>query len=252
MLATVLLSLCLGGIFLLAFNCFFNPGKANATANQWLGLSFMCFGFALLSDLFEIVAIAQRYPFVNVLSEITRLAMAPAFYLSVLFFTTPNRTFRKSDWLHFIPFFLFIINCSPVFFGHPPYFSNRLDAYEAGKYIRLFMFMVIKVQVIVYWIISYVALVRHQKNIQLIFSSLQPVNLKWLNYLLISLLFAVLIWLNQELFQIQWINDYSALGYLVIIYSLSYSVLRQKEVFSFPVSESKQIESIITPIDSPK
>ncbi len=159
----------------------------------------------------------------------------------------PNRSFRKRDLLHFIPLLFFIVNCFPVFIpGHSgPMFSNRFDEAEGGQYIRVFMFLVIKVQIIIYWIVSFVKLIRYQKNMRLVFSSLEPVNLNWLKYFLISLLLVLLLWFNEALLGIKWINDFSSLGYLMAIYLLSYFALKQKEIFPFQSIEAADIHEII-------
>jgi YesN/AraC family two-component response regulator len=107
------------------------------------------------------------------------------------------------------------------------------------------MFLVIKVQVIAYWIASYYALRKHQKNIRLLFSSLEAVNLSWMNYFLLGLLFGVFIWFNQQIFRIELINEYSSLGYLLIIFALSYFVVKQGEVFHFQAAELNQIKEVI-------
>jgi AraC-like DNA-binding protein len=58
-------------------------------------------------------------------------------------------------------------------------------------------------------------------------------------------LFAVFIWFNQQIFKIQWINDYSSLGYLSIVFALSYFVIKQGEVFHFEASSLNEIKEVI-------
>ena len=247
MLAIVTLALCTGSVFLLSFISILNPGKANHIANRWLGVFLLCLGLAFLADLFRELNISSQYLFVSVFSEITRFAAAPSLYLSVCYFSSPERSLRRGDILHFIPFFLFIINCLPVLLPwlSGPMFSNRFDINGVGKYIRTFMFLVIKVQVVGYWVASFVKLSRHPKNMRFVFSSLPSVDLKWLKYFLLSLLLIFLIWFNEAFFGITWINDYSSYGYLVSIYSLSYFALKQKEIFPFQASALTEIKEIL-------
>ena len=249
MISSVLLSLCAGSVYLLAFICLLNPGKANNPANRWVGLFLVCFGLALSSDLCDQLGISQQYRLITAISEITRFVLAPAFFLGVLYFTTPDRAFGKKDWLHFILFFLFLVNSLPYLLDGSPYLLNRIDSNVAGPIIRTLMLLIIKGQVLAYWIASYIILTRHQKNIRMIFSSLAPVNLNWLKYFLFTLFLAILIWFNNQFFDIAFIKDYSALGYLIVIYLLSYFLLKQKEVFPFPQKETEEIREIINPTD---
>ncbi len=83
MLFIIVLALGTGSVFLLSFISTLNPGKANDSANRWLGVFLFCFGLALLTDLFRLLDISSQFPAVVVFSEITRFAAAPSLYLSV-------------------------------------------------------------------------------------------------------------------------------------------------------------------------
>src|SRR5882762_6260025 len=119
MLFTIVLALSTGSVFLLSFISTLNPGGANGSANRWLGVFLFCFGLALLTDLFRLLDISFQYPLVLVFSEITRFAAAPSLYLSICYFSMPDRSFRKTDMLHFIPLLLFIVNCFPLLIPGP-------------------------------------------------------------------------------------------------------------------------------------
>ena len=94
-------------IFLLAFISFLNPLRLNVIANRWFGLFLFCLGCMFLNEVISLAKATDSYLRLVAFSEISRFAIAPALYLSVLHFTLPEKTFRKGEWLHFIPFFLF-------------------------------------------------------------------------------------------------------------------------------------------------
>lgn len=245
----IVLALSAGSVFLLSFICLSNPGKANNVANRWLSVFLFCFGLTLLADIAHMLGLDTLYLRLTVLSEITRFAMAPALYLSVSYFTATDRKFRRPDLWHFTPCLLFAINCFPAlipgFAG--PLLLNRVDASfpAVAPYIRTFMFLVIKLQVIIYWVGAYARLVHHRKNVRLIYSFPAPVELQWLKYFLLGLLFMVLLWFNEVFFHIAWIESYSPLGYLAAIYFISYFALHQREIYPFPARAVEDIGKII-------
>lgn len=96
-----------------------------------------------------------------------------------------------------------------------------------------------------YWVASFLKLIRHQKNMRQVYSSLESVDLNWLKYFLICLLLVLLLWFNEAFFGIDWINDISAFGYLVAIYTLSYFAIKQKEIFPFQTQIVADIKKAI-------
>jgi hypothetical protein len=95
--------------FLLAFIALFNPAKVNMVANRWLGLFFTAVAFMLLSAVVVAAGYNKLYPRLIGFNELTRYAMAPALYLAIVQFTTPGSRFNKKDYLHFIPFAIFLL-----------------------------------------------------------------------------------------------------------------------------------------------
>lgn len=95
-------SLISGSLFLLAFISVSNPRKANVAANRWMSFLFFATACALVSP------VATDDTTIRLL-EFTRFAMAPALYLSVLYFTSPDKKFKAVELLHFIPTLLFAV-----------------------------------------------------------------------------------------------------------------------------------------------
>jgi hypothetical protein len=93
--------------FLMAFVAWFNPGKVNVVANRWLGLFFAAVGCMVCNVVLYDAALDRAYPRVIGFNELSRFALAPALYLSIVQFTTPGSKFKAADYLHFIPFTVF-------------------------------------------------------------------------------------------------------------------------------------------------
>jgi AraC-like DNA-binding protein len=179
----------------------------------------------------------MHYPWIAGLQESTRLAMAPAFYLSIVSFTTPGRGFTRRDLLHFVLFFLFtgfivvllLEVAQPVFRG-----------------FGLFMFLLAKVQIVVYWILSYIRLVRHEADIRLFAATVDTIDLRWLRYFLYGLAGMLLLWFNDLFLHNPIITAATPAGYLLGVLWVAYCSIRQQEVYPFLPRENAALAEIIT------
>src|SRR5688572_10513246 len=104
----VIYMLTSGGLFLLSFLTLATPRNVNVRANHWLGLFLFAFACAVLDRVLFDGGWYSNAPDLKGLLEATRFAMAPALYLSVCYFTSPDRKFRGIEYLHFVPFILFL------------------------------------------------------------------------------------------------------------------------------------------------
>ena len=152
------------GFFLFALISFFNPTKVNVVANRWFGLFLFSVGGMVLNAIIYDTKTDQSFTKLIAFNELSRFVMAPALYLSVLHFTSPNKTFRRREYLHFIPFLLFFCYMAPVAFisgsstlGNPGAMPPML-----GTVIRIAMLLSIKAQMLIYWLLSWRKLQHHQ------------------------------------------------------------------------------------------
>lgn len=226
-----------GCAFLLAVLVLANPLRRNKVANRWLGISILAIACALSDQLACQAETYRQHPWIMALQEITRFAMAPALYLSVLSFTTPGRRFARTDLLHFLPFLLFtafllllLLNVSS----------------PAMRGVGMFMSFVVKVQIVVYWVLSCIRLIRHQADIRLFTATVEPIDLRWLRYFLYGLGGMLLLWLNDQFIHSAIIAAGSPIGYLLGILWVAYCSLRQQEVYPFPPREAAVLAEIIT------
>lgn len=239
-------------VFLLAFIALLNPLRVNVIANRWFGVFLFCLGWMFLDEVLSLAKAANNYPRLMAFGEITRLAIAPALYLSVLHFTLPEKVSGKREWLHFIPFFLFFLYAAPVLFSPDTitFGSVRLPAFAAGL-LPVLVFLAPKVQVLIYWVLSYRKLIRHQRNIRLINSNTAAISLNWLRYLLLGIAFLILTWFNGLFFRIQVINNYAPLACLGGVLVICYFLLAQKEIYPFDQAELAEIDLVIAEDNKP-
>lgn len=182
-------------------------------------------------------------------NELSRLVIAPALYLSVLHFTSPGRVFKKVELLHFIPFFLFFVYMLPVVLVKRLYFPIEAMPLLPRSIFTAIIFLSVKTQVVVYWLMSYYKLNQHQKNIQLITSNTTPVNLSWLKYLLWGIAFMIVLGLCEVIFNLRGIIGYAAYGYLLATLFICYFLLAQKEIYPYVEPELTAIEDVINTND---
>jgi len=179
----------------------------------------------------------------TVLTELSRFAIAPALYLSVLNFTSPGRTFKKVEYFHFLPFLLFALYSVTALFSSPhvpPVLPPAL-----GKVLGMVMFLSVKIQMVVYWLLSHGRLVRHQRNVRIFASTTVAIDLRWLQYFLWAFVFMIFLWFNESFFGIAIIKDLAPFGYLVAVYFIGYFSLRQQEIFRFEKQEVDAIREIL-------
>lgn len=237
--------------FLMAFVALFNPGKVNVLANRWLGLFFASAGCMLCNVVLYDAALELDYPRVIGFNELSRFAMAPALYLAIVQFTTPGLKFKPAHYLHFLPFALFFLYMVPaLYFPEHQIIGGHFSLPPTIIFIvATCMRWSINVQLLVYWILAFTRLRRHQQHIQLIASDTVPVNLSWLKYLLLSIGGMLALFFASIFLDVHLSPTLIAFGYLLGCLAIFYYSLAQKEIFPFEVAELKAINEVIVEID---
>jgi AraC-like DNA-binding protein len=228
--------------FLLALISFFNPAKLNVVANKWFGLFLFSTGCMMLNSIIYQVGAEAGYTQLIAFNELSRFIIAPALYLSVLHFTSPDKSLKAKEYLHFIPFLLFFIYMVPVVFVK--------EYHVSGSFIHSSLFpglmaLFAKMQPLVYWGLAWYKLNQHQKNIRLINSATGEVNLNWLRYLLLGIAFMLIIWVVGFVLKTMWMPLYSSAAYLAGVLVIGYFMLAQKEVYPFEQTELEEIAQVI-------
>src|SRR6187402_1524706 len=202
MQGTIIYAITAGSIFILCLSLLATPRKVNVNANYWLSLFLLSFGCILLNWVLTDTNVYEEYPVFMPVLEITRFAMSPALYFSVVYFTEPERRFSRTDYLHFLPFAIFLFFIFTVITGLNKtflfsWFGNLPEGLKQG--IGLVVFLSVKIQMFLYWILSFVRLVRHTRNIRLFASTTNPVSLWWLRYFLLGVAGGLLLSVNEAM-----------------------------------------------------
>ena len=236
-------SLACGGVLLLAFLLSTNALRVNRLANRWLGIFLACVGCVLLDRVLPGTAVAAHYPSLLGWVELTRLAMAPAFYLSVVQFTAPNRPWQWRDGLHFLPWLVFLLLRLPALLGWQQAGTMLLPG-GAAPLVRAVVFATPKVQALGYWLAAYLALRQHQRHVPQFTAQPEPIALQWLQQVLWGLALLVLLWLNELFFHLDWVRALTPVGYLAAVFYVAHYALRQPEVFAFSAPVRVEIQTL--------
>jgi len=214
-----------GALWLLGSLLFIGFDKVNIQASRWLGAFYFIMACTFTQLFLEEFAIGGR--FLIHLLELPRWAMLPCLYIAVNYYISSSLS-KKEQLLHFVPFLLFLI--FSLVYLMPNLFNeqNHLLALPSwlGLIVRYFFFG----QMVYYWIVCFFLLRRHQKNLKMVASFTEKIDLEWLRYLLISVLFLILI----RILSLSNIHAtyYSPILYFLGIILLAYSTLTQKSIYT--------------------
>jgi AraC-like DNA-binding protein len=253
---TLLFSLTSGGILILTFLILTNPRKVNLLGNRWLAFLLFTLFFLLIDEsLFE-NKIYEQYPHLLGLDSFFIFATAPALYLSVSHYVSLDKKFKKLDFLHFIPTFLFLpIVILTIFQSAETKLQLIKETNIPAQNDSDIVLYMLWLQIGIYWILAFLKIKKHQKNIKLFASNTSKIDLNWLKYFLFGIGFMVLLWILESL------NDtnkvialLSVSGYFIGTYVLGYFALRQEEIYPFKTVEIEEIKDIIeeTPTKQPR
>jgi AraC-like DNA-binding protein len=242
-------TLTCGALFLLSILLITNPLKINTIANRWLSLFIFCVFCSIINIVLFQSGTYLAFPHLNGLSEVFMLAMAPSLYLSVVYFTIPDHRFKSVSLFHFLPCLIFLLYQAPYFLNDAA--TKRLMQEHPQRLMKIDMYRImlltlgIKVQFLVYWLLAFYRVRRHQRNIRLLAADLKPIHLQWIYYLLFFLMIMFLFWLNTVYFHFDFANKITAPAYLLASILIAVYALKQQEVFAYSEPVLKDIRDIL-------
>jgi AraC-like DNA-binding protein len=220
--------------------------RFNKKGNFWFGVFLVSLGFALLSKIIWQEGLGTKFPYIIPVSELSRFVVAPSFYLSIWYYTHLSKISTGKKVLHFMPAIVFILLISVPYFlslGN----TSDLIGERTTRILGGLMRIILPVQLIIYWILSYQLLKKHRKGVLLFSSQKKERNLIWLQSILIWMLFIIVLFLIMKIKETNFLSSLSTYFYLVFTLFMVYNLLRQKEVFFNDKSENETLENIIYP-----
>lgn len=234
------ITILFGSLIFLAFLLFTNPLKVNKRANRWFGFSILLWSTFWLDEMAEIVfqsGIPEPQPILMSFIQF----LAPIFYyFSVWFFIRPTYRFRWSDLVYLIVPAIYLV----------------ILLLEKGQgnftvYGKLKLVLIIG-QVLFYGVFTVLKIRTYQQKIEHFTSNTSEISLKWLEYILFLILsLIILVSIYNLVFSMQHTNLFFNSFMLFIIFGVTYSALRQKEIYPVNAGQEEEIMDIetITPFN---
>lgn len=245
----IIMSITSGAAFLLGFLLLAHLRKVNVVANSYLGLFIITLGLAMVEIPLFYKNFHLENPNLFEMIGLSRFLTAPLLYISILYFTSINKKSDNKILWHFLPFAIFLIFRLPFFITG----KNIEFSYETGRIVFFILQITLPLQALIYWILSFIKLQKHIKNLRQISSSTEKNDLIWLKYFLLILALIIVVWFNLVFFSLEYLIQFTPVIYLLSVFFLAYFSLQQKEIFDFSKSELNELSSIqIYKKDSPK
>ena len=187
------------------------------------------------------------------------LLLGPLIYLYTKSICYSDFKFNKIYWLHFSGFFLAFIFLWMEYFVRVSNASDAENIVTVTKFSYTIYSIFFFSQLLTYIILSFITLYKYRKKIKTEFSSVENMDLSWLNILLVVYFFH---WLFDTLIFVFYISDvkspelYSILGIFSILTLLFFSTwavvkgLKQLSVFSGIKQKEKYADSQLSKSES--
>lgn len=244
---------CVGSSLLLAFLLITNPQKVNKKANLWFGVFIFCIFWLLFGDVLIAKKLFPRNEYWIFLMNFPNFIIAPIFYLSVTYYINPTKKWSNRDLMLFpFAFFIIAINIYIKIMRNP----GETDEEFFPPWFFLAFGIVFSLQLIPYFYLSYRKITKHQKNIRLFSSTVENVDLKWLEYMIVGSLVMAAFWIMNILFQASLNTTYLSIVsnsiYLMAFFFIAYHSVKQKEIYPFNQAQKEELSEIIIETDTPE
>jgi AraC-like DNA-binding protein len=192
-----------------------------------------------------LISYTPDYPITDISAGIIPLTFGPFLYLYTKYLTNGDPSFAKKDWLHFIPFIVFLFVCFVLFGGQISFNEVQFFANDRFLWIRVIFGLVFFSSVLIYMIFTFILLANYRQSISLdLDQATGDKNLFWLNF--VSFLFSALIvsyivigGINALTFSGKFDLDLiSNIGLIVLVYAVSYFGIKQPSILENVYSKS--------------
>ncbi len=218
-------------LFLMSFILVTNPMKVNSKANRWFGMLLLLWSTYWFDEVYilisgDSIAISSYWPVAWM-----QFLAPPVFFIAVSYFTVPAYNWRKEVGRFLV---LPIIYLALVI----------IDA-QISTDLFYFQMLLILTNALIFTILSFFRIRRHQKNIQKYASSTQAINLNWLEYIIIAMIALVVVVgiFNLVFFELP-LNLFMNAVILSVVLFISYNALKQTEIFPKDAADVKVVLDI--------
>ena len=226
--------------------------------------------FYFLNSFYGAFSVALFYFKIPLVSVILFVHTFPLFYLlgpTIYFYfrmeLTQSYRLKKSDWIHFVPFFLCLILTIPYFFQPIEYKYQFVEYFHSFKYLEVERtnilpldikhFLALK-SVLLLGYLFYIAIWYYKINKELNFQSKKVVNGSWLTFLISSLLLSNFLITIFTFYSLNSLLHGGVISpYPILIFGSVLGILLYVSIFFFPnvlyfeVKKLAELRNLVTP-----
>lgn len=232
------------GFFLAFF--FLTTRKGNKVAHRYLGLFLFSMAFAITEVLMGYTNYTFQTLYLVDMAEPTNFLMAPLSFLYIQTYITER--FRKTQLLHLLPFFAYLLYMAVLFYPLPDvyHYNSYLYAfhpdltripcdYDEREWYYWFKHHVndlMFTHMVIYLIASFYVVMLAFKKENISFTSIQNPKLNWARSQVISLASIAIIFLIIKRTFIHDLGDHLIAGHItLIIYAITFTVISRSQFF---------------------
>jgi AraC-like DNA-binding protein len=241
--------------FFLSFFFIFGKRKSNA-CDKILGLMLLSISFSMLEVFLCYSNLIVHTLWLVDFAEPFNFVFGPFYFVFAKIFE--EKKFRKTNYLHFIPFFLYLVNagfylCQPYSYKyasfmsayHPelpgPPFERFFDDNPLG--IRNYVNELTIVHFLIYAVLSILSVIRTFKREGLRIFQKASIPLSFLRTYVFQFAALVLIFILIKLFFERDLGDFLICSYAAVtIYYLGFQALRNRDISNYSEHETKKYE----------
>jgi AraC-like DNA-binding protein len=222
---------------------------------RFLSVFFIFLSFIFADEAFNNTRLYTDYPLPAIIFQPVLYAIAPAFYLAVVYLTAVNKKLSAAILLHFLPYLILTGLYIIIYFLTDTDRLSLPDDTAAGNsnLTDLIFLLLLFAQIFIYLYLSVRKLKRHEQTLPLFVSSMANNDYRWIYKIIIGLSILSVIWLAETIFDNAQLSFYFSFIYLTGVYYTGIQVIRQKDVFPFSKEQTVSIAALIneTGIEAP-
>lgn len=211
-------------------------------ANRFLAALLLSFTVILLHMFFQDTGVYRRFPVLYLAVGIP-LAASQLQYLYTKYLLGRESSFRRSDWLHFLPFALFETGMgAAMLFGWADFTDAAIASPETAPLFFRALNWVFIAQGVTYMSASLRLIVRYDRHLKdVISSSLDEMRMTWLRNITIAGLTAWSLFFVEDLLLTQGVNlsnfVFVSVLFSLYVYAMGFVGLTKSEIFASPAVE---------------
>ncbi len=219
-----------GSLIFLSFLFFSNAFKVNSKANVFFGIFLFLWSSYWIEEIYVLTQLSKLGDSGEMILRFSQFFTPAFFYLGTIHYTNPQFSFTRRSFAYLLIPILYLICLI---------YSMTESAIE---HIETLLTIAIFIHSFYFIYKSYYVIQLHKKRLGLFSSSTKEKDLKWIEYIIISLI-ALLVFFSvyNILFVTTYLNIFANFFSLIIVLFIAFNGVRQKEIFILDATQRNEI-----------